>query len=139
MPQLVYSTYFGGKWRNDHAYAVAADQDGNAYLTGFTSSSHFPLVNALYQTQGSNIFVSKIGYDAGLNKMSLLYSTYLGKSSGSADGWGSSIIVDGKHNAYVAGCAGKLPMIHNVSSPGSGVMVFKINDGGGTMPWQCCC
>ncbi len=128
-PQLVYSTYFGGEYQ-DSAYAVAADQYGNAYLTGDCLDYQFPLVHPLYTSQANNIFVSKIGYNAGLNKMRLVYSTFIGVYDGGPDSGGYSIVVDGKHNAYVAGSASLdgFPLIHNVSSPGSGVMVFKLKD-----------
>ncbi len=128
-PQLVYSTYCGGNYEDD-AYAVAADQYGNAYITGDTLDDNFPLVTPLYTTPPNNIFVSKIGYNPGTNKMRYVYSTYIGVTDGGPDSGGYSIVVDGKHNAYVAGNAGldSFPLINNVSSPGSGVMVFKIRD-----------
>lgn len=45
---LIYSTYLGGSG-NDAAAGVAVDSAGNAYVTGWTSSTNFPLRNA-YQT-----------------------------------------------------------------------------------------
>jgi hypothetical protein len=136
-PQLVYSTYFGGEYQ-DLAYAVAADKDGNAYLTGDSFSYKFPLKNPLYTTLGNNIFVSKIGYNQAANKMFLGYSTFIGESCGGPEQGGYSIVVDDKHQAYVAGAAQEnsnvFPRVNAVSSPGIGVMVFKLRD---TMalPW----
>src|SRR5207253_2706350 len=43
---LVYSTYLGGGG-DDHSYGIAVDASGNAYLTGFTSSTNFPTMNPL--------------------------------------------------------------------------------------------
>src|SRR5213078_4423236 len=44
---LVYLTYLGGTG-NDGALDLAVDTNGNAFVTGFTDSSNFPTVNALY-------------------------------------------------------------------------------------------
>jgi hypothetical protein len=43
---LVYSTYWGGSG-SDEASAVAVDANGSASLVGNTSSSNFPIVNAV--------------------------------------------------------------------------------------------
>lgn len=40
-PVVLYGTYLGGS-ADDVATAVAVDGAGNAYLTGWTSSSDFP-------------------------------------------------------------------------------------------------
>jgi hypothetical protein len=70
---LTYSTYLGGT-NEDRAYAIALDSSGNAYVTGETSSSDFPVVplsnlglvtNAL---QTSNQFGIE-GYDAFVSKI----------------------------------------------------------------------
>ena len=63
---LVYSTYLGGSSDNE-ATGVTVDSYGNAYVTGYTSSSDFPTVNA-YQSMLNgtyNAFVAKIAPLAG--------------------------------------------------------------------------
>ena len=45
---LIYSTYLGGRGGDD-GYGIAVDGSGNAYVTGYTSSSNFPTLNP-YQT-----------------------------------------------------------------------------------------
>ena len=103
---LVYSTYLGGG-SADAAYGIAVDFSGNAYVTGFTYSTNFPVTNAIqnhlacrpstiYVGYGVNAFVTKIG--AGGSPM--VYSTYFGGTNYDV---GKSIAVDGAGDAYVAG------------------------------------
>jgi uncharacterized protein (TIGR03437 family) len=93
---LVYSTYFGGA-SDDEAYAIALDQAGNAYITGRTNSSDFPLTNPIQATRFAfDMFVTEI--DAtGSGK---LFSTFIG-GTGSESGRG--IAVDKQGNIHVAG------------------------------------
>lgn len=102
---LIYSTYLGGNGR-ESGNAIAVDASGSAYVTGFTNSANFPTTaNALqrnYSDQGTNseehdAFVAKINPSGS----AFVYSTYLGGSLGSDDGYG--IAVDSVGNAYVAG------------------------------------
>ncbi|MCK4822109.1 SBBP repeat-containing protein [bacterium] len=96
---LVYSTYLGGSGE-DCAFGIAADSSGNAYVTGDTDSTDFPILNQ-YQTNqdGDDAFVTKIDTtQSGI--ASLIYSTYLGGAG--ADG-GSGIALDSSGNAYVTG------------------------------------
>ncbi len=46
---LLFSTYLGGS-QDQGATGVALDASGNAYLTGYTSSTDFPILNALQAT-----------------------------------------------------------------------------------------
>lgn len=94
---LMYSTYLGGA-SDDLATSIAVDAQDNAYVTGFTNSANFPVVNAL-QNRSSG------GFDAFLTKInvagnSLAYSTYFG---GSDNDFGNSIVVDKTNNAYLVG------------------------------------
>jgi len=92
---LIYSTYLGGS-SFDSGYAIAVDNSGNAYITGETSSSDFPVVSPLQGLLGTDAFVTKI--DATGN--SLIYSTFLGGSYFDR-GWG--IATDDSGNAYLTG------------------------------------
>ncbi|SFI23351.1 conserved repeat domain-containing protein [Nocardioides psychrotolerans] len=94
---LDYSTYLGGSG-TDHAYGIAVDPVGTAYVTGYTSSSNFP-TQAPFQAARAgafNAFVTKIN-DKGSG---LVYSTYLG-GSGSDVAYG--VAVDASGAAYVTG------------------------------------
>ncbi len=58
----IYSTYLGGL-RTDEGFGVAADANGNAYVTGRTFLGVFPTVNPLQTWPGDNdfnAFVTKI-------------------------------------------------------------------------------
>jgi hypothetical protein len=120
---LVYSTYLGGSGggeaiKGELGFAITVDGAGDAYITGSTSSSDFPTVNAVQETNDAaaigseNAFVSEL--DPTGSK--LLFSTYLG-GSGS---WGpnsthtptplgdsaSGIAVDSAGGIYVVGTTG---------------------------------
>jgi hypothetical protein len=58
---LVYSTYLGGSG-GDQGYGIAVDSAGNAYVTGWTSSTNFPTKNPLQPTNGgyNDAFVAKL-------------------------------------------------------------------------------
>src|SRR2546422_2333041 len=97
-PVLFYSTYLGGS-DYDLGYGIAVDAAGNAYITGETYSTNFPITAGAFQTvsRGSlNAFVTKFNPTGS----GLFYSTYLG---GSGDDHGQSIVVDATGNAYVGG------------------------------------
>ena len=142
-PVLAYSTYLGGS-SDDVAHAIALDSDGNAYLTGATTSSDFPIVSPIQPTfhggaQGDS-FVTKINADGS----ALVYSTYLG---GSLDDVGQGIALDADGNVYVTGWTASAdfptvnpiqPTLHNwrnafvakISAAGN-VLVYSTYLGGG--------
>ena len=47
---LVYSTFLGGTSDLDQALAVAVDSLGDAYVTGITASSDFPITSGAFET-----------------------------------------------------------------------------------------
>ncbi len=98
---LVYSTYLGGSG-DDGGVGIAVDTQGNAYITGYTTSTNFPTKNPLQATNGGGYY---FGTDAFVTKLNatgdaLLYSTYLG---GSGDEGGVGIAVDTQGNADITG------------------------------------
>jgi hypothetical protein len=72
---LLYSTYLGGK-ELDRANAIAVDSQGQAVITGLTTSPDFPTANARFPnyTNQGDAFVLKLSADG----QRLVYSTYLG-------------------------------------------------------------
>ena len=96
---LVYATYLNGSINQTRITALAIDGTGNAYVTGYTDSTNFPVTPGAYQaTFGGqqDAFYAKLNV-AGSG---LLYATYLGKA-GDDEGFG--IAVDGSRNAIVTG------------------------------------
>jgi hypothetical protein len=106
-PVLAYSTYLGGSGE-DNALAITVDTAGNAYVTGLTSSTDFPVTQGAFQTTNKDpehtsdftAFVTKLNATG----TALVYSTYLGGSGTEYGGdVGNAIAVDTAGNVYVAG------------------------------------
>jgi len=97
---LVYSTYLGGAG-GESGYGIAVDGAGSAYVTGYTSSTNFPVVNALQAVYGGSrgypdAFVTKLAPTG----TAFAYSTYLG---GASQDIAYGIAVDAAGDAYVTG------------------------------------
>ncbi len=98
---MVFSTFLGGS-AEDSGLAIAVDAGGRVYVTGQTSSTDFPTLNAAQPVIGGtnlstlDAFVT-VFQASGTN---LLYSTYLG---GDLDEAGNGIAVDQFGTVYVAG------------------------------------
>jgi hypothetical protein len=96
-PVITYGTYIGGA-DGEIGYGVAADAQGNIYVTGVTYSTDFPLLSAADPYPGGDrhdAFVAK--YTA---SGALVYSTYL---SGSQFDQANDIAVDASGHAYIIG------------------------------------
>src|SRR5262249_30222294 len=95
---LVYSTFVGGNGIDEGA-GIALDAAGDAYITGATQSANFPTTAGAFQPAFDGIedaFISKLNAGG----TALLYSTYLGGSSGEE---GVGITADTAGNSYVVG------------------------------------
>ena len=128
---FVYSTYLGGS-NGDDAMGIAVDTDGNAYVTGTTLSSDFPVKAALQgaKSGSENAFVSKLDASG-----TLVYSTYLG---GSGSDVATAIAVDGSKNVYIAGSTSSLdfPVAHAIQPSLNGSQnsfVVKIDSKGSSL------
>lgn len=138
---LLYSTYLGGSGAaGDIANGIAVDSQGDAYVTGSTSSADFPVVNPLQGTLNSastNAFVSELNPTA----TALLYSTYLGGSGANGDS-AASIAVDSSGSAYVTGMTSSKdfplqgPIQNMLKSAGSTGFVTKLSPSGSALVYS---
>ncbi len=95
---LIYSTYLGGKG-NDYGRAIAVDNNGDAYVTGGTSSHNFPMFACafcVFQGGASDAFVTELKpFGVGF-----VFSTYLG---GKGNDYGYGITFDPNERPIVTG------------------------------------
>ncbi|MGA9507478.1 MAG: SBBP repeat-containing protein [Candidatus Sulfotelmatobacter sp.] len=108
-PQLKYSTYLSGNGA-ESASALATDNNGNAFVTGTTTSTNsltgFPSTSlpAAYQATSNGsiqFFMTEVNTNA-TGLPSIRYSTYFGGSNGSI-AVGGGIAVDTTGNVYFSG------------------------------------
>jgi hypothetical protein len=96
----LYLTYLGGEL-SDLGLAITADATGNAYITGQTASTLFPVLLPYQSTLGgvgaANAYVTKLNPTG---TAPLIYSSYLG---GSGTDTATSIALDSSDNAYITG------------------------------------
>ncbi len=96
---LDYAGYIGGNG-DDQGRGIAVDANGNAYVTGLTTSPEatFPMAGNLDPTfnGGTDAFVAKINSSGS----SISYSGYVG---GSAIDEAYGVAIDGSGNAYITG------------------------------------
>ena len=136
--ELIFSTFLGGSGF-EYGYDIAVDYDGNAYLTGTTSSNNFPVTAQAIQSNldtahcapsyptlvCSNAFVTKINS----NGTKLIYSTYLGGEQGGIGGNG--IAVDSRKFTYVTGDKPNQGFITKINQEGTSV-IYSLDGIGGT-------
>ncbi|MFC5861455.1 chitobiase/beta-hexosaminidase C-terminal domain-containing protein [Acidicapsa dinghuensis] len=112
---LIYSTYLGGSGNQnatplgDVAQAIAVNATGNAYITGYTWSSNFPVSSHAFQaafagtSATSNAFVTELNPTGN----ALVYSTYLGGNGANQAGdYGNAIALDTSGDVFIAGSSG---------------------------------
>jgi uncharacterized repeat protein (TIGR01451 family) len=109
-PILNYFTFLQGN-KSDIGNSISLDIAGNIYLTGFTGSTDFPVVNPLQSSPGGgplgDAFVAKLNSTG----TAIVYTTYLG---GNGVDMGQGIAVDTSGNAYVTG------ITHSTNLPATG-------------------
>lgn len=99
---LLWSTYLGGS-SEDYCLSVAIDASNNVYVTGYTTSSDYPVTTGVYDTSynggGSypyDVFVSKLNSSGS----TLLYSTFIG---GTGAELAEAMTVTGSGDVYLTG------------------------------------
>ncbi|MCY3775347.1 MAG: SBBP repeat-containing protein, partial [Candidatus Aminicenantes bacterium] len=136
--ELVYSTFVGGSGF-EYGYGVAVDSQGNAYLTGTTSSSDFPVSSDAWQSSMSSeqcaselsgqlcnsAFVTKVNATG----TALFYSTFLGGSEGGMGATGIAVDVHG--SAYVTGDGAEGGFVAKLDPEGTSVL-YSVQGVGGT-------
>jgi Bacterial Ig-like domain (group 3)/Chitobiase/beta-hexosaminidase C-terminal domain/Beta-propeller repeat len=145
---LLYSTFLGGNAiadtqheQGDYVHGLVVDASGNAYVTGWTYSSDFPVTSGAFQTTDqvaayelANGFVTKLNPGG----TGLVYSTYLGGNSLTEP---NSITIDSSGDAYVSGItfasnfpttAGVVQTVNNSAAGEDGFNAFvtKLNPTG---------
>ncbi|MEO7142313.1 MAG: SBBP repeat-containing protein [Bryobacteraceae bacterium] len=131
----IYSTLLGGSG-SDVAYSIAVDSSGSAYLGGYTTSSDFPMQNAMQVSYGGlgDGFVAKLNSTGS----QLFFSTYFG---GSAFDEITSIALDAAQNVYAGGFTGSIDFpatagAFQTSNHGSyDAFVAKLNTGGNSLAY----
>jgi hypothetical protein len=117
---VLYSTILGGS-KDDSAYALAVDPQGNAWVTGETASPDFPTKNTFWPYKG--------GYDTFVAKLSptgeVLASSFLGEPNADK---GNAIAVDRHGDAYVVG---EIPLDY-----GPAVLIAKISASGSELVYR---
>jgi RHS repeat-associated protein len=99
-PVIGFSTLIGGTG-DEAGYAIAVDTSGNSHITGYTSSTDFPVQNGYQMSPPGPVtaFVTKLNAQG----TGLVYSTYLGGSNSTNGTSPAAIAVDSTGSAYVVG------------------------------------
>jgi len=133
--RLVYSTFLGGGGQ-DVATGLAIDASGNAYISGNTTSTSFPVYHAAQSTNRGQ----QDAFVAALNATgsALLFSTYLG---GMGNDTANAIALDGAGGVYVAGdtTSPNFPTLNAFQpAPGGGqdAFVTKLNSATGALVYS---
>ncbi len=137
---LIYSTYLGGSMTIASGgtfpgvsigFGVDTDGNGDAFITGFTNSTNFPVRNAFFDVfQGGiedvlygDAFVTRFDTDLS-GDASLVYSTYFG---GTEDDGAADIAAESNGRVYITGltASGNLPFRRGLHSfRGGGTLVI---------------
>jgi len=141
---LVYSTFLGGtdKSEGGQGNGIVIDAQGNAYVTGTTSSTTFPTTPGAFLTTlnpPANQPAAATGYVVELNSSgsSIIFGTYLGDTSGPGPCPDSpkALALDSS-GVYVVGITKSrhfpttLGAFQTASTGGSAGFVSKLNPGG---------
>jgi hypothetical protein len=150
---LVYSTYLGGNrgqggmapsyLYGGGAQGVAVDASGDAYVTGYTTTTDFPVTASAFQKTNKNTQNGTTGFVSKLNPTgsALVYSTYLGGSGGTSFDLtesGNAIALDALGDAYVTGAtiSPDFPKTANAFQTSGTIFVTKLNPTGSELVYS---
>jgi len=138
---LVYSTFLGGS-SDEYPFSIAVDFSGNAYVTGSTYSTDFPITPGSFQQTCScdsgEGFVTKLNPTGS----ALVYSTFLGGTKGTMGANLASVAVDGSGSAYVTGQTGATDYpttagaVQTTNNGGLEAVVTKLNSAGSALAYS---
>ena len=123
--EIIYLTYVGGS-KDDSPFGIAVDAQGNALVTGQTTSEDFPNVQAVqgelareFAFGGVDAFAVKLNSEGS----GLVYSTFLGGGALELEG---KIDVDAAGNAYIVSSTTStdLPVVNAVQPTRGGNAAF---------------
>ena len=140
----VWQTYLGGSG-DDNPYAMEQGPDGNLYITGYTSSSNYPLIGGGAFTGSSvdqrgqtvnNIFVTKITPDGASIKSAVI--------GGNQDEGSFDIRLDATGNPVVCGNTRSTNLATLYSGSGASnsnagnadILIFKLNQDLSSVQWM---
>ena len=136
---LLYSTYLGGSGADSGA-GIAVDRNANAYVTGSTASTNFPIKSSVAQGKyagNGDAFIAKFD-PAQVGANSLVYSTYLGGNG--VDSGASIAVIDNPSSVvrtYVTGATTSTNFAFTADAAdktlggGGDAFVSQISDTGG--------
>jgi uncharacterized repeat protein (TIGR01451 family) len=128
---LLFATYLGGSGEEaETSGGIAVDNLGQAWVTGATRSTNFPVHNSLQAYAGDwDVYVAKLS-TSGSN---ILFATYLGGSGADAQ-LEAHVAVDPSGNAYLTGhtLSSDFPVTQGAQPASSvdSVYIAKINSAG---------
>jgi hypothetical protein len=134
---LIWSTYLGGSGADMVAkIKPAVDLLGNVYISGYTDSTNFPMINSLDDSHngGHDLIVAKFNSNG-----NLLWSRYLG---GTANEGPEDLIIGDDGYLYITGytASSNFPMINSYDSSynggGNDIFVAKLNPFDGNISWS---
>ncbi|CAM2010931.1 SBBP repeat-containing protein [Acanthopleuribacter pedis] len=134
---FLYATFLGS-FGNDIGNDIVVDTEGQAYITGETSSSGFPVTDQAYDTTyngSSDAYVAKLNPSGAL----LTYASFLG---GSSEDRAAAVAIDPAGNAYVTGLtrSTRFPTtpgaFDRAYSGNSNLFLSKIQSGGDTLAFS---
>lgn len=127
---LMYASYLGGSGDENTQSgipSIAVDSDGNAYISGGTSSRDFRVTQgaaqATYGGGAADAFVTKLDPLGS----TIVYSTFIGGANTDVS---NAIAVDAAGNAYIAGASGPKALLAKLNPAGSALLYS--NSFGGT-------
>jgi hypothetical protein len=127
---VLSAVYYGGS-ADDEGHRIALDDLGNIYVTGFTTSTNFPIVNGFQTKIGGRKDVYIVKIDNAVSR--ILFSSYIG---GAQDEQSYGLSVDANRNVYISGSTSSpaFPLVrpilsHFAGGLGDGFVVKLAQDG----------